>query len=225
MDSNIVVKKAEKLKAEFKKLRERKNVQKYEKHVEPLVAHILKLGIGSELVTIIAILLALLTTLFLIQKMAIVASIFLALTGVASFVDGIVARETNSQNKLDKFYHAIADVLIENIILFGMVFYFYMDNYFMLVLTLLLIVLMNLNHHLLLLSRFFKLKKIDAVFYRPEFFVLISVGLFLGLLGLFLALSFMLTVVTTSKLTYQVHQQLKPVFAERASTPKRKKKS
>lgn len=215
MDKDIVVKKAEKLKSEFKKLRDRKNIQKYEKHFAPVVARLLAHGVTADLVTIASIFFALLTTLFVIQKLNMAASIAMALTGITCFIDGIVARETNALSKFEKFYHAIADMIIDNVILFSFVFYFYMDNYFMLLISLLMILLMNANQHMLLLSRFFKLKKIEAVFYRPEFFGLTAAGLFLGILDLFLMLSFMLTLVTTWKLIYQIRQQLAPVFAEK----------
>lgn len=221
MDKDIVVKKADKLKAEFKKLRDRKNIHKYEKHLAPVVSRLLSYGVSAELVTIASMLFALLTTLFLIQKITLMASICMAFTGLTCFVDGIVARETNAISKVEKFYHAVTDIFVDNIIMFGFVFYFYMDNYFMLLISLLLILLINLNQHMLLLSRFFKLKKIDTVFYRPEFFGLTAVGLFLDILGLFLMLSFMLTLVTTWKLVYQMRQQLSPVFASK-KVPKQK---
>ena len=224
MDSDIVVKKAEKLKAEFKKLRARKNVQKYEKQFAPVVSRLLSYGVGAELVTTASILFALLTTLFLIQKAAIPAGLCMALTGGACFVDGLVSRETNALSKFEKFYQAMADILVDNIILFGFVFYFYMDNYFMLLIALLMLLLVNGNQHMVLLSRFFKLKRIDAVFYRPEFFGLTAVGLVIGVLGLFLMLSFMLTLVTTWKLVYQIQQQLQPVFAEKKTSRLKKQK-
>jgi phosphatidylglycerophosphate synthase len=225
MDSDIVVKKAEKLKAEFKKLRDRKNVHKYEKQVNPVVLRLLRHGVGAELVTLASIFFALLTTLFLIQKLSLLAGAFMAITGITCFLDGIVARETNALSKFERFYHAVSDILIDNIIFFGFVFYFYMDNYFMLIVALLMIILINLNQHMLLLSRFFKLKKIEAVFYRPEFFGLTAVGLCIGVLGLFLTLSFMLTIITTWKLGCQIHQQLSPIFAVKKLPKISKRKS
>lgn len=227
MDKDIVVKKADKLKSEFKKLRERKTVQKYEKQVAPVVSRLIGFGVSAELVTVFSIFFALVTTLFLIQKANFYASLAMALTGILCFIDGLVARETNSVSKIEKFYQALADALIDNVILLGLVFYFYMTNYFMFLISLILILLINANQHMLLLSRSFKLKKVEAVFYRPEFFGLTALGLLLGVLDIFLILSFMLTIATTWKLVYQIRQQLLWALTEKktSKTKLQKKKT
>jgi hypothetical protein len=136
------------------------------------------------------------------------AGLTMALTGLAGFVDDILARNTSAETKFQRFYSALSDMFVEQIILFSLVLHFYATNYPMMVCTLFLSVLMVMNKDVLSLEKSFKLRKAEVAFYRPEFMFFMTLGLLSNQLTLFMALSFLYALMTSINLMLSVRNHV-----------------
>jgi len=90
--------------------------------VESKIKWIAKLNINPNLVTLLAIPLALCATYFIIQQDFILGFIFVALAILMDFIDGSIARTSNKVSDFGNYLDAVTDKIVEGLIYLGFVF-------------------------------------------------------------------------------------------------------
>jgi phosphatidylglycerophosphate synthase len=191
----------------------------------PVVQKVISWGITTNIATTFSILLGLFAALLILKDQIILAGIFIGLAGLSSFLNNILAKSTNTLSTFNKFYSSMADIVVDSIVLFAIIIYCYSSSYPLMLVTLLLLIIMNLNNHILALIKNLRLKRIEIAFHRPEFFLLLTLGLLFNQLTLFLLACLFSALAAMANLLLIINKQFSGHEQKRKRTkPKKTKK-